>query len=86
MVVVEEDTAPLVFAGAGAYIPTPATLGEMLLGLEDAQFYKQGQIDDEFDEMLGQNSDRQETNFNVQAPENLTDYLSNSDDSLAYSA
>ena len=42
MVVVEEDTAPLVFAGAGAYIPTPATLGEMLLGLEDAQFYKQG--------------------------------------------
>ena len=33
---VEEGDTPLIFAGAGAFIPTPATVSAMLLGLEDA--------------------------------------------------
>ena len=36
MVEIDADTAPLIFAGAGAFVPTPASVSAMLLGLEDA--------------------------------------------------
>ena len=35
MVDIDEGETPLIFAGAGVFTPTPASVSAMLLGLED---------------------------------------------------
>ena len=44
---IEEGETPLIFAGAGAFIPTPASVSAMLLGLEDAHISRHGHVEKE---------------------------------------
>ena len=70
---VEEGDTPLIFAGAGAFIPTPATVSAMLLGLEDAHVSRhtpepQENNEDFSADFLDELADRPVTIFNVQGP------------------
>ena len=75
---IDEGSTPLIFAGAGAFIPTPASVSAMLLGLEDAQFFRRRQIDhdgtdhanndDLNKDLVDDIADRPVTIFNVQGP------------------
>ena len=66
----------MIFAGAGAFIPTPASVSAMLLGLEDAHISRHGRIEREEQEansevnmdLIDDLSERPVTIFNVQGP------------------
>ena len=73
MVDIDEGETPLIFAGAGAFIPTPASVSAMLLGLEDAHVSRHGKVEaepqannEDFSaDLLDELSDRPVTIFNV---------------------
>ena len=69
---IDEGSTPLIFAGAGAFIPTPASVSAMLLGLEDGTIFRpHRKMDDDKEEQSRKADnigDRPVTIFNVQGP------------------